>query len=55
MPQLNPSPWFLIMLFCWLIILTTALPKIMQFTTPNEPLNQNTKPLKTTPWNYQWH
>nr|YP_001650727.1 ATP synthase F0 subunit 8 [Eurypegasus draconis]BAF74942.1 ATPase subunit 8 [Eurypegasus draconis] len=54
MPQLNPSPWFLIMLFSWLVLLVLVFPKIMQHTTPNEPLQQDVKTLTTSPWTHQW-
>nr|YP_010937969.1 ATP synthase F0 subunit 8 [Pegasus sinensis]WKY95824.1 ATP synthase F0 subunit 8 [Pegasus sinensis] len=53
MPQLNPSPWFLIMLFSWLVLLTLVFPKIMQHESTNEPAHQSAKALMTTPWAHQ--
>nr|WNH37503.1 ATP synthase F0 subunit 8 [Symphurus ommaspilus] len=29
MPQLNPSPWFMIFLFAWVILLVYLLPKVL--------------------------
>nr|YP_009258871.1 ATP synthase F0 subunit 8 [Bothus myriaster]AID59799.1 ATP synthase F0 subunit 8 [Bothus myriaster] len=36
MPQLNPSPWFLILVFSWLVFLTIIPNKLLSHTTPNE-------------------
>nr|YP_004347617.1 ATP synthase F0 subunit 8 [Omegophora armilla]BAK10033.1 ATPase subunit 8 [Omegophora armilla] len=55
MPQLNPAPWLLIMLFSWFVFLTFLPPKIMAHTFPNEPTPQNTQALKTKPWTWTWH
>ncbi|YP_238285.1 ATP synthase F0 subunit 8 (mitochondrion) [Scleropages formosus] len=55
MPQLNPSPWLLILLFSWLILLTTVFPKIMRHRFTNEPATQATKKHHPTPWNWPWH
>nr|ADE45032.1 ATP synthase F0 subunit 8 [Cichla monoculus]AFN02928.1 ATP synthase subunit 8 [Cichla monoculus] len=55
MPQLNPSPWFAILIFSWLIFLTIIPPKVLAHSFPNEPAPQNTKTLKTEPWNWPWH
>nr|BBG74517.1 ATPase subunits 8 [Desmodema polystictum] len=55
MPQLNPSPWFLILIFSWFIFLAVLPPKIMAHTYPNEPLAKDAKNTKTNPWNWPWH
>nr|YP_003345415.1 ATP synthase F0 subunit 8 [Robinsia catherinae]BAI53215.1 ATPase subunit 8 [Robinsia catherinae] len=54
MPQLNPSPWFLILLFSWLIFLTVIPTKVMAHTFNNEPSLQATKKPKTTSWDWPW-
>nr|YP_009175937.1 ATP synthase F0 subunit 8 [Hippocampus abdominalis]ALI16054.1 ATP synthase F0 subunit 8 [Hippocampus abdominalis] len=55
MPQLNPSPWLMILLFTWLIFITVIPPKVMAHKYPNEPNVLSTKTLETTSWNWQWH
>nr|AFM78482.1 ATPase synthase subunit 8 [Colomesus asellus] len=55
MPQLNPTPWFAIMMFSWLALLVFLLPKIMAHTFPNEPSSKNTQAPKTEPWAWPWH
>nr|YP_004347487.1 ATP synthase F0 subunit 8 [Polyspina piosae]BAK09734.1 ATPase subunit 8 [Polyspina piosae] len=55
MPQLNPAPWFLIMLFSWCVFLIFLPPKIMAHAFPNEPSSQNTCPKEIKPWTWTWH
>nr|YP_009180250.1 ATP synthase F0 subunit 8 [Tridentiger obscurus]YP_010400442.1 ATP synthase F0 subunit 8 [Tridentiger brevispinis]ALL96639.1 ATP synthase F0 subunit 8 [Tridentiger obscurus]AVA09119.1 ATP synthase subunit 8 [Tridentiger obscurus]UQS78983.1 ATP synthase F0 subunit 8 [Tridentiger brevispinis] len=54
MPQLNPSPWFIILVFSWLVFLTIVVPKTLNHTFPNEPTLQSTQTLKTSPWHWPW-
>nr|YP_010451258.1 ATP synthase F0 subunit 8 [Phoxocampus belcheri]UTV01065.1 ATP synthase F0 subunit 8 [Phoxocampus belcheri] len=54
MPQLNPSPWFAILVFTWLVFLTIIPPKVLSHKFPNEPNPQSTKASKMTPWTWQW-
>nr|YP_009142731.1 ATP synthase F0 subunit 8 [Chaenogobius gulosus]AKI30272.1 ATP synthase F0 subunit 8 [Chaenogobius gulosus] len=54
MPQLDPSPWFAILVFSWLIFLTIIVPKTLNHTFPNEPSLQNTQTLKTKAWTWPW-
>nr|YP_009116515.1 ATP synthase F0 subunit 8 [Lagocephalus suezensis]AJD83422.1 ATP synthase F0 subunit 8 [Lagocephalus suezensis] len=54
MPQLNPAPWFAIMVFSWLVFLTVLPPKIMSHTFPNEPTPQSVKAPKTKSWIWPW-
>nr|ABQ65520.1 ATP synthase F0 subunit 8 [Podargus strigoides] len=54
MPQLNPSPWFLIMLTSWLIFSLFIQPKLLHFTTTNPPSNKTPMTLKPTPWTWPW-
>nr|YP_192905.1 ATP synthase F0 subunit 8 [Alytes obstetricans pertinax]AAS83359.1 ATP synthase F0 subunit 8 [Alytes obstetricans pertinax] len=54
MPQLNPSPWFAILLFSWLVILTILPPKITSHQSFNEPTTQNSSKPKPAPWTWPW-
>nr|BDA81328.1 ATPase subunit 8 [Rhinogobius flumineus]BDA81341.1 ATPase subunit 8 [Rhinogobius flumineus] len=54
MPQLNPSPWFAILAFSWLVFLTIVVPKTLNHTFPNEPMFQSTQVPKTDPWTWPW-
>nr|YP_008593526.1 ATP synthase F0 subunit 8 [Nesiarchus nasutus]BAN83481.1 ATPase subunit 8 [Nesiarchus nasutus] len=55
MPQLNPTPWFAILVFSWLVFLIVIPPKVTAQTFPNEPVSQSTEKSKGTPWNWPWH
>nr|AAT72193.1 ATP synthase F0 subunit 8 [Morus bassanus] len=54
MPQLNPNPWFLILLMSWLTFTLMIQPKLLPFTTTNSPSNKTPSPTKTTPWTWPW-
>nr|YP_010318866.1 ATP synthase F0 subunit 8 [Pipa myersi]UMB51097.1 ATP synthase F0 subunit 8 [Pipa myersi] len=54
MPQLNPGPWFLILIFSWLVLLILIPPKVANHSQLNEPTTQNTEKSKPTPWNWPW-
>nr|QJT43029.1 ATP synthase F0 subunit 8 [Lactarius lactarius] len=54
MPQLNPAPWFLILVFTWLIFLTVMPPKVTAHIFPNEPAAQSATKLETKPWSWPW-
>nr|YP_009685638.1 ATP synthase F0 subunit 8 [Epiplatys multifasciatus]YP_009685781.1 ATP synthase F0 subunit 8 [Epiplatys spilargyreius]QDU24558.1 ATP synthase F0 subunit 8 [Epiplatys multifasciatus]QDU91874.1 ATP synthase F0 subunit 8 [Epiplatys spilargyreius] len=55
MPQLNPEPWFLILVSSWVIFLTLIPPKILSHCTPNEPNSQGAEEMKVGAWNWPWH
>nr|NP_073668.1 ATP synthase F0 subunit 8 [Polymixia japonica]NP_443506.1 ATP synthase F0 subunit 8 [Polymixia lowei]WMI35330.1 ATP synthase F0 subunit 8 [Polymixia lowei]BAB20737.1 ATPase subunit 8 [Polymixia japonica]BAB70135.1 ATPase subunit 8 [Polymixia lowei] len=55
MPQLNPSPWFAIMVFSWLIFLTVIPPKVLAHNFPNDPALHSTEMTKTDSWNWPWY
>nr|QUJ18403.1 ATP synthase protein 8 [Chrysiptera taupou] len=55
MPQLNPAPWLLIMLFSWVVFLIIIPPKILSHATPNEPTLQSIETPKAEPWAWPWH
>nr|AZB87539.1 ATP synthase F0 subunit 8 [Apteronotus rostratus] len=52
MPQLNPAPWFTILLFSWVIFLTVLPPKMLKHLFINPPTALSTKNSKTQPWNW---
>ncbi|ADX43868.1 ATP synthase F0 subunit 8 (mitochondrion) [Meleagris gallopavo] len=53
MPQLNPNPWFTIMLLTWFTYSFLIQPKLLSFTPTNNPMNKpsTTKPI---PWTWPW-
>nr|YP_010997021.1 ATP synthase F0 subunit 8 [Prietella phreatophila]UGN11507.1 ATP synthase F0 subunit 8 [Prietella phreatophila] len=55
MPQLNPAPWFMILMFSWLIFLTVIPNKVLNHTFTNEIMTQNAKKFKPNTWNWPWH
>nr|YP_006884127.1 ATP synthase F0 subunit 8 [Glossogobius circumspectus]AFU52785.1 ATP synthase F0 subunit 8 [Glossogobius circumspectus]QKX65242.1 ATP synthase F0 subunit 8 [Acanthogobius stigmothonus] len=54
MPQLNPSPWFAILIFSWLVLLTLVVPKVLSHSFPNEPASQSSQAPKTDSWSWPW-
>nr|YP_010745274.1 ATP synthase F0 subunit 8 [Triplophysa langpingensis]YP_010835759.1 ATP synthase F0 subunit 8 [Troglonectes lihuensis]WET58830.1 ATP synthase F0 subunit 8 [Triplophysa langpingensis]WGC44036.1 ATP synthase F0 subunit 8 [Troglonectes lihuensis] len=54
MPQLNPAPWFAILVFSWLAFLTIIPTKVMNHTSPNEPTLLDSEKHKTEPWDWPW-
>nr|YP_009991587.1 ATP synthase F0 subunit 8 [Burhinus bistriatus]QNN84396.1 ATP synthase F0 subunit 8 [Burhinus bistriatus] len=54
MPQLNPNPWFLIMLTSWSIYSLIIQPKLLSLTHINHPLNKPYMTSKPTPWTWPW-
>nr|YP_010045234.1 ATP synthase subunit 8 [Esox niger]QPF96595.1 ATP synthase subunit 8 [Esox americanus vermiculatus]QPF96686.1 ATP synthase subunit 8 [Esox niger]QPF96790.1 ATP synthase subunit 8 [Esox americanus americanus]BAN81587.1 ATPase subunit 8 [Esox niger] len=55
MPQLNPAPWFTILIFSWLVFLIVIPPKVINHAFTNEPAPQNTEKPKSEPWNWPWY
>nr|YP_009700577.1 ATP synthase F0 subunit 8 [Xenopus kobeli]QEQ13648.1 ATP synthase F0 subunit 8 [Xenopus kobeli] len=54
MPQLNPGPWFLILVFSWFVLLTIIPPKVLKHKAFNEPTTQTTEKSKPNPWTWPW-
>nr|YP_007475258.1 ATP synthase F0 subunit 8 [Acentrogobius chlorostigmatoides]AGC93492.1 ATP synthase F0 subunit 8 [Acentrogobius chlorostigmatoides]AKU36820.1 ATP synthase subunit 8 [Acentrogobius sp. QHY-2015] len=54
MPQLNPSPWFAILIFSWLVLLAVVVPKVLAHIFPNNPAPQNAQNPKTEIWTWPW-
>nr|BAX09180.1 ATPase subunit 8 [Enneapterygius etheostomus] len=55
MPQLNPSPWFAILVFSWLVFLAIIPSKILAYKFPNDFSTPSTEKVKSHPWNWPWH
>nr|YP_009434353.1 ATPase subunit 8 [Odontobutis haifengensis]ATE80923.1 ATPase subunit 8 [Odontobutis haifengensis] len=54
MPQLNPAPWLMILMFTWLVFTTILPPKLLSHITPNKLTQQSTQSPKTEHWNWPW-
>nr|ABS00667.1 ATPase subunit 8 [Onychognathus tenuirostris] len=54
MPQLNPNPWFFIMLTSWLTLSLIIQPKLLSFIAMNPPRSKTPETHKTTPWTWPW-
>nr|YP_009348895.1 ATPase subunit 8 [Pogonichthys macrolepidotus]BAW88370.1 ATPase subunit 8 [Pogonichthys macrolepidotus] len=54
MPQLNPNPWFAILVFSWIIFLTIIPTKVLSHTTPNEPTPMSKEKHKAESWDWPW-
>nr|YP_009477486.1 ATP synthase F0 subunit 8 [Garrulax albogularis]AOX13013.1 ATP synthase F0 subunit 8 [Garrulax albogularis] len=54
MPQLNPTPWFFIMLATWLTFTLIIQPKLLSFVSTNPPSNKTPATYSTTPWTWPW-
>nr|YP_009414892.1 ATP synthase subunit 8 [Napothera epilepidota]AST23683.1 ATP synthase subunit 8 [Napothera epilepidota] len=54
MPQLNPNPWFFIMIYSWLTFTLIIQPKLLSFVSANPPSNKTPTIQPTTPWTWPW-
>nr|YP_010001006.1 ATP synthase F0 subunit 8 [Sapayoa aenigma]QOD96944.1 ATP synthase F0 subunit 8 [Sapayoa aenigma] len=54
MPQLNPYPWFFIMLTSWITYSTILQPKLLPFTLTNPPTTKPMATPKPSSWNWPW-
>nr|BBU26102.1 ATPase subunit 8 [Ichthyscopus lebeck] len=54
MPQLDPTPWFLVLIFSWAVFLTIIPPKVMAHLSPNKPAQKDTKEACTLNWAWPW-
>nr|QJQ72480.1 ATP synthase F0 subunit 8 [Gerres erythrourus] len=55
MPQLNPAPWLMILVFSWTTFLAIVPPKVMAHQFPNEPTPRSTEKLTKDSWNWPWY
>nr|NP_443675.1 ATP synthase F0 subunit 8 [Dactyloptena peterseni]BAB70395.1 ATPase subunit 8 [Dactyloptena peterseni] len=54
MPQLNPSPWFLILIFSWLVFLTVIPPKVLSHSLLNDPNPSDSPSYQAEAWSWPW-
>nr|AAY41356.1 adenine triphosphatase subunit 8 [Megalapteryx benhami] len=54
MPQLNPHPWFFILLMVWFILLLLIQPKFLSFTYTNPPSNKTKMAPIPPAWAWPW-
>nr|QDX07544.1 ATP synthase F0 subunit 8 [Callopanchax toddi] len=54
MPQLNPAPWFFIMVTSWLVFLMLVMPKVLAHPVYNDLCTKSTKKMEMTPWSWPW-
>nr|YP_009976028.1 ATP synthase F0 subunit 8 [Cinclosoma castanotum]QNL17028.1 ATP synthase F0 subunit 8 [Cinclosoma clarum]QNL17092.1 ATP synthase F0 subunit 8 [Cinclosoma castanotum]QNL17106.1 ATP synthase F0 subunit 8 [Cinclosoma castanotum]QNL17119.1 ATP synthase F0 subunit 8 [Cinclosoma castanotum] len=54
MPQLNPNPWFFIMLTSWLTYSMIIQPKLLSFISTNPPSGKAPTAPSTKPWAWPW-
>nr|AFI98314.1 ATPase subunit 8 [Euplectes nigroventris] len=54
MPQLNPNPWFFIMLTSWITFSFIIQPKLLSFLSMNPPSSKAPTAPTTTPWTWPW-
>nr|YP_009178220.1 ATP synthase F0 subunit 8 [Ecsenius bicolor]AJW75524.1 ATP synthase F0 subunit 8 [Ecsenius bicolor] len=55
MPQLNPAPWFMILVVTWAVFLTIIPPKVLAHSFPNDPSPVAAEKPKTKSWNWPWY
>nr|BBC28321.1 ATPase subunit 8 [Encrasicholina punctifer]BBC28360.1 ATPase subunit 8 [Encrasicholina punctifer]BBC28373.1 ATPase subunit 8 [Encrasicholina punctifer] len=55
MPQLNPAPWFFILILSWLTFLIILPPKILAHEFTNEPTVMGAEKPKPESWNWPWY
>nr|YP_008815590.1 ATP synthase F0 subunit 8 [Nucifraga columbiana]AGZ03035.1 ATP synthase F0 subunit 8 [Nucifraga columbiana] len=54
MPQLNPNPWFFIMLISWFTYSMIIQPKLLSHISMNPPSNKLQTAQSTSPWTWPW-
>nr|YP_009442798.1 ATP synthase F0 subunit 8 [Atractosteus tristoechus]YP_636988.1 ATP synthase F0 subunit 8 [Atractosteus spatula]ATO90657.1 ATP synthase F0 subunit 8 [Atractosteus tristoechus]BAC23988.1 ATPase subunits 8 [Atractosteus spatula] len=54
MPQLNPTPWFFILILSWLTFLIIIPSKVMGHSFATEPTAQNVEKPNPEPLNWPW-
>nr|QDF45154.1 ATPase subunit 8 [Henicorhina leucophrys] len=54
MPQLNPNPWFFIMIISWITFSLIIQPKLLAFVSMNPPSDKTPTTPNTTPWTWPW-
>nr|UQJ79001.1 ATP synthase F0 subunit 8 [Rasbora einthovenii] len=54
MPQLNPLPWFTILIFSWIVLLIFTPTKVLDHIYPNEFTLLDIKKYQDLNWTWQW-
>nr|ADW93250.1 ATPase 8 [Lygosoma quadrupes] len=54
MPQLNPTPWFFIMILSWITLLLLFKNKTTTVSPQNPTTTTDLKMDKTNPWSWPW-
>nr|YP_009178103.1 ATP synthase F0 subunit 8 [Pseudanthias dispar]AJW75394.1 ATP synthase F0 subunit 8 [Pseudanthias dispar]WNH20819.1 ATP synthase F0 subunit 8 [Pseudanthias bicolor] len=54
MPQLDPTPWFSVLLLSWLVFLTVLPQKVTSHTYPKDASRHDAKMRGGTPWLWPW-
>nr|WNH38421.1 ATP synthase F0 subunit 8 [Schismorhynchus labialis] len=55
MPQLNPAPWLMILLFAWMVLVTFLPTKVMGYIYSWSPKTKSTKKQKPKSWSWPWY
>nr|QHI42799.1 ATP synthase F0 subunit 8 [Nerophis ophidion] len=54
MPQLDPSPWFMTMLFSWFILIFIIPGKVLNYMLLNNPTLLNFEDMQNELWCWPW-
>nr|WMY90491.1 ATP synthase F0 subunit 8 [Acanthemblemaria sp. AC-2023] len=54
MPQLNPAPWFALLVFSWATFMIFLPPKVLTHNFPNEPAMMAVQSTEKTTWTWKW-
>uniref|UniRef100_UPI0030FE6DF0 ATP synthase F0 subunit 8 n=1 Tax=Sphyraena guachancho TaxID=399148 RepID=UPI0030FE6DF0 len=55
MPQLDPTPWFSILILSWTIFLVLIPPKVTAHAQSNQPTSQSVEKPKEMAWAWPWY
>nr|YP_009676286.1 ATP synthase F0 subunit 8 [Scolopsis ciliata]QDE13207.1 ATP synthase F0 subunit 8 [Scolopsis ciliata]QQY98717.1 ATP subunit 8 [Scolopsis ciliata] len=55
MPQLNPAPWFAILVFSWVVFLVILPSKVMGHLPPNDLAMITIDNALADPWSWPWY
>nr|YP_636910.1 ATP synthase F0 subunit 8 [Lophiomus setigerus]UIP57061.1 ATP synthase F0 subunit 8 [Lophius litulon]BAC23285.1 ATPase subunit 8 [Lophiomus setigerus] len=55
MPQLDLSPWFLVLFLTWSVFLLIVPQKVLAHSFPFKPNSRHTKTTNLNNWNWSWH
>nr|QUJ18446.1 ATP synthase protein 8 [Amblypomacentrus breviceps] len=55
MPQLNPTPWFTVLCFAWLVFASIIPSKVISHDFSPNPTHQSTSVPSEEPWTWPWY